>query len=307
MKRYELYHSRLPFNWHSPMGYLISVALQWTLVTCVCFSIMIVNANGTASYLFATAITNDIKCVLKAIDKNSKSKKRHKHIYKQFTEFLDLHSAIKRLGYTKTVTHKLHLICLNERSNSHKFFNVKLLVLISFFQNCVQFFRSISTTLHGALFTQPLNNMLCNVNRSNRISWVYTVHWSLAKSSDISVTFCIPFVFQSHDGSYSKEILFLLGVDTFNTFIVVYIACELCQRLSNSFDEINDLINQFRWYRFPIETKRILPMALVFVQKPVSLECFGSFSYCREALKKVNRINSQLYKIEIGADFDSIF
>lgn len=94
------------------------------------------------------------------------------------------------------------------------------------------------------------------------------------------------FQFQSHHGNHSMD-LFLLGFDVCDTFVGVFISCELSQRVSNSFSEISDLLDQLQWYRFPTGVQRILPMASMFVQESVALECFGSFSCCRDAFKKV--------------------
>lgn len=100
-------------------------------------------------------------------------------------------------------------------------------------------------------------------------------------------------LFQSHHENHLID-LFLLGSDTCITFVSVFIACEFGQHLDNSFSEINDLINQLKWYRFPIEMKRILPFALIIVQEPVSIECFGSILCCRETFKKVSvKLNLQ--------------
>lgn len=62
------------------------------------FIIMILLAIGIAGHLFATEVTKDIKCILQAIDENSRTKERRKRIYKQFREFIDVHSAIKQLS-----------------------------------------------------------------------------------------------------------------------------------------------------------------------------------------------------------------
>lgn len=101
---------------------------------------------------------------------------------------------------------------------------------------------------------------------------------------------CDRFYFQSNHGGHSTE-LSSLAFDAFNTFVVVFISCELSQRLADAFTEFNDLIDEYRWFRFPIKVKRILPMTLIIVQKPVSLQYFGSYLCCREAFKNVREIN----------------
>lgn len=82
----------------------------------------------------------------------------------------------------------------------------------------------------------------------------------------------------------------LMSFDVCNTFIILCTSCEFGQRLANAFSEINDLMDQFQWYRFPIKVQRILPMVIVLAQKRVSYECFGSFSCGRKAFKIVCEI-----------------
>lgn len=63
---------------------------------------------------------------------------------------------------------------------------------------------------------------------------------------------------------------------------------ELGQRASNAFDEIADEFDNSAWYRFPNRIKRILPVIMVVIQKPVVIECFGSITCCRDVLKTVS-------------------
>lgn len=68
----------------------------------------------------------------------------------------------------------------------------------------------------------------------------------------------------------------------------VFIACELGQRLTDGFNDIELTIDQFAWYLFPIEVKRMLPMIIADAQQPVYLECFGSIGCTREVFKSVS-------------------
>lgn len=77
----------------------------------------------------------------------------------------------------------------------------------------------------------------------------------------------------------------------FNAFSTACIACELGQRTSGAFEEIEDMIGQYHWYLFPDEVKRILPIILMGAQQSAEWECFGSFSCNRDTLKKVTQIN----------------
>lgn len=79
-----------------------------------------------------------------------------------------------------------------------------------------------------------------------------------------------------------------LSVETFWAFGSVFIGCELCERISNAYIEIDDAVNQFDWYLFSPEVKRLLPMMSINTQKPIVFECFGSIRLNRETFKNVS-------------------
>lgn len=68
---------------------------------------------------------------------------------------------------------------------------------------------------------------------------------------------------------------------------LTYIACELGQRMNDAFDKIDTTLDHTRWYMFPIEIQRMLPMIHLIAQQPVSLECFGSIACSRDVFKDV--------------------
>lgn len=78
---------------------------------------------------------------------------------------------------------------------------------------------------------------------------------------------------------------------------ILFITCELSQRLGNAFTEIERIIEQFDWYLFPLNIRRLLPTIIIIAQEPVNLECFGSISCNREFFKKVCSIFSGLYSL----------
>lgn len=67
-----------------------------------------------------------------------------------------------------------------------------------------------------------------------------------------------------------------------------FIPCELGERMTNFFNEINDEFDQLNWYRFPIDAQKMLPIILNIVQKPVMIHCFGSVFCTREIFKDVS-------------------
>lgn len=71
------------------------------------------------------------------------------------------------------------------------------------------------------------------------------------------------------------------------SFGLVFTACELCQRVSDAFEEIDDVIDQLDWYKYPSDIKRMLPMIMINAQEPTIIECFGSISCSRMVFKQV--------------------
>lgn len=80
-------------------------------------------------------------------------------------------------------------------------------------------------------------------------------------------------------------IMFTCGI---LALVTVLIVCELGQRMSDAFDGIDFTTEQFDWYSFPINIKRMLPTIMAIVQQPAELECFGSITATREVFRKVS-------------------
>lgn len=85
-------------------------------------------------------------------------------------------------------------------------------------------------------------------------------------------------------------IMFLYG---FFGFALIYVVCELSQRISNAFSDICDAIDTYDWYLYPLELQRMLPLIILPIQKPVVIRCFGCVQCSRRAFKNVSidRIN----------------
>lgn len=95
--------------------------------------------------------------------------------------------------------------------------------------------------------------------------------------------------FQSHRADFGVALLLLI-VDGLNSFGLVFVCCELCQRLSDAFNEFDDIIDQQTWYLFPNKLKQILPTIMIISHEPVTIECFGSISCNRDVFKKARKI-----------------
>lgn len=79
-------------------------------------------------------------------------------------------------------------------------------------------------------------------------------------------------------------------------FGIIFVTCELGQRLSDAFEEINDEIESFEWYQFSYEIQQMLPIILIVSQQPVDLECFGSITGCRMTFQKVSTFRVLQFK-----------
>lgn len=73
---------------------------------------------------------------------------------------------------------------------------------------------------------------------------------------------------------------------------MVFICCELGERLTMAYAKLEFQIEQFDWYAFPIEAQRLLPILMLNAQQPIALQCFGCISTNREAFKKVLRMTT---------------
>lgn len=92
--------------------------------------------------------------------------------------------------------------------------------------------------------------------------------------------------FQSHE-HIDPAFLFLLIFCSCYSFFMVFLVCEIGQRISNSFEKIWSKIDRFNWYLYPHDLKRALFIIMIFAQQPFDVDIFGSFACCRFSFKKV--------------------
>lgn len=124
--------------------------------------------------------------------------------------------------------------------------------------------------------------------------WWFNCNW-------LSVS--LEFNFQSHKIEivfypiqlHHSDISLALSITLFEviySFGVLFITCELGQRVNLAFNECNDMVEQFDWYSFPANVQRMLPLILHFMQQPIETKCFGSTTCDRETFKQVKHCNS---------------
>lgn len=76
-------------------------------------------------------------------------------------------------------------------------------------------------------------------------------------------------------------------IEVFYAFGVMFMTCELGQRINIAFVECGEMVEQFDWYLFPAEIQRMQPMILNITQQPFELKCFGSTACDRDTFKSV--------------------
>lgn len=73
------------------------------------------------------------------------------------------------------------------------------------------------------------------------------------------------------------------------SFIQILFICELGQRLTNQFEQINDEICRFDWYSFPIDIQKALLILINGAQIPIEINGVGNILCTREAFKNVSQ------------------
>lgn len=74
----------------------------------------------------------------------------------------------------------------------------------------------------------------------------------------------------------------------FWALVLSAIFCEVGEKMSNVWVEINDEIEKINWYLLPIETQKIIVTIMSFSQRAVILDGLGSISGSREIFKEVS-------------------
>lgn len=75
-----------------------------------------------------------------------------------------------------------------------------------------------------------------------------------------------------------------------SVFGSVFLACEVGQRFSNLFEDINDQLDRLNWYLFPLNVQQLLPTILINAQEEVVFGYFGIITASRVQCQKVNEI-----------------
>lgn len=76
------------------------------------------------------------------------------------------------------------------------------------------------------------------------------------------------------------------------SFALIFLFCEMSERVRASFEMINGAIYEMDWTAFPMETQRMMPVILAVAQRPVQLQAFGTTACSRQTFKTVINFTS---------------
>lgn len=73
---------------------------------------------------------------------------------------------------------------------------------------------------------------------------------------------------------------------------VIFGIFEFGEQMGSAVGEINDMYDQFTWYRFPKNVKRMLTTLVIFAQKPIEIRIIGSTTCGRITFKNVSAVDN---------------
>lgn len=114
----------------------------------------------------------------------------------------------------------------------------------------------------------------------------HAIRWVFAFYENSFWLIVVSILFQSNSKT-NAMVLSELIVNAVYGFGVIFIACELCQRGCDGFNELDYLIGQFDWYLFPQRINRLMPTIIFMAQEKLGFRCFGSILCDRDTFKEV--------------------
>lgn len=122
--------------------------------------------------------------------------------------------------------------------------------------------------IDATLENQNDGQIFCIFYRSNKISFIFN--------------------FFSQKGTNNMLEIIHLAITIFWSFAIIFGVCEFGEKLSEAFEQINDVYDQFAWYLLPFDVQHMLSTLIMIAQKPIELRVFGSISCTRITFRKVS-------------------
>lgn len=136
-------------------------------------------------------------------------------------------------------------------------------------------------------------------------TFLFTIYFIKTPNKDTVILIEIDFL-QSQNES-STAMLFQSIFYGFWSLMMVFYACELGQRFSNAFGEIDDKFGQLKSYLLPKDVQKMLPLIQIYAQQSIAVEFFGSMSLSREQFPKVRRMITEKLQATYFVEVRSVF
>lgn len=91
------------------------------------------------------------------------------------------------------------------------------------------------------------------------------------------------------------------SVFTFAAFFLIFLFCEIGERIDDESNIFYEQICSTEWYSFPKVIQKILPIIIAGIQEPLGLSGYGSIICTREAFKNVRHSISFITFMQLKA------
>lgn len=71
------------------------------------------------------------------------------------------------------------------------------------------------------------------------------------------------------------------------SYTLTFLQCEFGDRVAEQFWTFDNELEQCDWYLFPIDTQKMLAIAIAHAQQPVIVRGFANIKFTRDSFKKV--------------------
>lgn len=88
------------------------------------------------------------------------------------------------------------------------------------------------------------------------------------------------------------------------SFGLLFVYCEIGERVADNFEEINSAFCGMDWYLFPTEARRMMPIILMATRQAVQFKGYGNIPATRGTFKGVIKIEHLKWKRSL-IEFDS--
>lgn len=243
---------RIPWHWKTPLGYSALVFIQYIWIHCGIFLVICTLPLFVCFCSLFEAFTLDINYSVEELDKSIAD--THQQIF----------TIENQIKFKKNLTEIIS-------------FHSKAIEVTNRFSETYGFLIVSTFAVSSILFCSSLLGM-------NAVNSIEKLFWSKQKKNEKN-WFC----------SISKQAIYIGIPEVLRFFVclsvmMIYLIelCFLGNEVTIKFAEVNDVICNCCWYKFPLNTQKLLPLTLRAAQKPVYIKGYMNVQCTRESVKKVS-------------------